>query len=263
MKSIWKKIIVYFCLVAFVVISIVGSSTLAAENNTSTDSPGSSSNGSKLSSIRGFFGDLAIGSVFSPYFLAKYGSKTLKTKAGQSVVQATMDVLAIVLAQIQLLVSTILQLLMNFMDFLLGSTGAVLDNKGVHSGWTQVRDLCNMLFIFILLGIAFMTVFFGTEGTSYSIKKALPLLIIAVLTINFSFFICKVIVEGTDIAARSLIAEEETGALGDIMGIKKMGTVSVPSSSEWGEGMEGILLEGESSAPAGPGGTSTSGSSSE
>ena len=259
MKFGWKKIIICFLFATFVLLILADSSVLAVDTNTpdSTSQEDNRSGFEKTASwsnkvVSWIERETPVGYVTAP-----------TAKVIDATVQATMDVLAIILAQIQLFVSTILQSLMNFMDFLLGSTGAVLDNKGVHSGWTQVRDLCNMLFIFILLGIAFMTVFFGTEGTSYSIKKALPLLIIAILTINFSFFICRVIVEGTDIAARSLIAEEETGVLGDIMGIKKMGTVSLPSSSEWGAGLEEILLEGESSTPAGPGGTSTSGSSSE
>jgi len=67
------------------------------------------------------------------------------------------------------------------------------------------------------------------------------MLIIAVLTINFSFFICKVIIEGADIASRSFVAEEEAGVLGDIMGVKKLGNISVPSTSEYGEAIENIF----------------------
>ncbi len=158
-----------------------------------------------------------------------------------------MTVFSWILANVQLLFAYILQWLMYFMDVLLNA-GNVLNNKGVHSGWTAVRDLCNMLFILILLVIAFMTVFMGTENSSYSIKKALPMLIIAVLTINFSFLMCRIIVEGADIVSRNFVAEGEAGKLGDIMGITELGSIKVPSTEAGGETLENLLTGSEKSS---------------
>lgn len=162
------------------------------------------------------------------------------SNVADDIVSNIMKGLSVILATGQLSVTLFLQWVMVGLDMLLNA-GNILKNDGVQQGWTEVRNLCNMFFILILLAIAFMTVFMGVEGSSYSVKRALPMLIIAILMINFSFFICKVIIEGADIASRSFVGEEEAGVLGDIMGVKKMGNISVPSRGEYGEALENIF----------------------
>jgi len=162
------------------------------------------------------------------------------SNVADDIVSNIMKGLSVILATGQLSVTLFLQWVMVGLDMLLNA-GNILKNDGVQQGWTEVRNLCNMFFILILLAIAFMTVFMGVESSSYSVKRALPMLIIAILMINFSFFICKVIIEGADIASRSFVGEEEAGVLGDIMGVKKMGNISVPSRGEYGEALENIF----------------------
>ncbi len=64
--------------------------------------------------------------------------------------------------------------------------------KVVNVGWTAVRDLSNMFFIFVLLYIAILTVL-GQAGSSA--KRWVVNLVIAALLINFSLFFTKVVID--------------------------------------------------------------------
>ena len=62
----------------------------------------------------------------------------------------------------------------------------------VNIGWTAVRDLSNMFFIFVLLYIAILTIL-GQAGSSA--KRWVVHLVIAALLINFSLFFTKVVID--------------------------------------------------------------------
>ncbi|MFH0814620.1 MAG: hypothetical protein V1902_00795 [Candidatus Falkowbacteria bacterium] len=62
----------------------------------------------------------------------------------------------------------------------------------VEKGWIIVRDLCNMMFVVILLVIAFANIF---RMESYAIKKTLPKLVLAAVAVNFSKLVCGLIVD--------------------------------------------------------------------
>ncbi|MFC1700950.1 hypothetical protein ACFLZ0_02335 [Patescibacteria group bacterium] len=68
----------------------------------------------------------------------------------------------------------------------------------VQTGWQLTRDLVNMLFVLVLLVIAFGAIL-QIEG--YGIKKLLPKLIIVALLINFSLVICGTIIDASQVAA--------------------------------------------------------------
>jgi len=74
--------------------------------------------------------------------------------------------------------TVILTVLINVASF-----NNIIDVPAVVTGWVIVRDLCNMFFVLILLVIAFSTIL---RRENYSLKKALPKLIIAAVLINFS-----------------------------------------------------------------------------
>lgn len=75
------------------------------------------------------------------------------------------------------------------------------DNGGfITKGWGIIRDIANVMFIFILLYIAIRHILqLGTSET----KKLLLSIIIAALLINFSLFFSKVIIDGGNILARA------------------------------------------------------------
>ncbi len=68
----------------------------------------------------------------------------------------------------------------------------------VEKGWTTVRDLSNVVFIFILLYAAFMTVL-GMGGVD--IKKVVANVVLIALLVNFSLVITKVVIDANNILA--------------------------------------------------------------
>lgn len=64
-------------------------------------------------------------------------------------------------------------------------------NKFVQTGWTTMRDLTNMLFILVMLGIALDYILFNSVG----VKRALPRLLLVALLVNFSLPIAGVVID--------------------------------------------------------------------
>ena len=69
----------------------------------------------------------------------------------------------------------------------------------VKAGWQISRDTVNMFFILALVVIAFATIL---RIETYGIKTLLPKFIIIALLINFSFLICGIIIDATQIATK-------------------------------------------------------------
>ncbi len=71
----------------------------------------------------------------------------------------------------------------------------------ITQGWTTVRDIANMAFIFIIIYIAMVIIFRAETATTL---KTLAAVILMALLINFSFFITRVVVDGGNIIAVEL-----------------------------------------------------------
>lgn len=103
----------------------------------------------------------------------------------------------------------IADLFQTILNFGLSSRDMVL----VKTGWIVVRDIVNMFFIIALIVIAFATIF---QLETYGMKALLPKLITVVLLINFSYLICGIIIDISQITASYFInqidAEEGIGA---------------------------------------------------
>ncbi|MEN9621608.1 MAG: hypothetical protein RLZZ67_42 [Candidatus Parcubacteria bacterium] len=69
-------------------------------------------------------------------------------------------------------------------------------SPAINLGWTIVRDLCNIFFIFVLIYISLGTI---VRGTSFGTKDLLTKVIIAALVINFSLFITKAVVDVSNV----------------------------------------------------------------
>jgi hypothetical protein len=109
-----------------------------------------------------------------------------------------------IIVALQIPTSAILRLVASFTDVLLLfsiSSATYADNGFILKGWEIVRDLTNILFIFMLLWIAIQTVL-SIEKNSY--KKAIPALLIAALIVNFSLFATRVIIDIGNISSRVL-----------------------------------------------------------
>ncbi|OGJ46977.1 hypothetical protein A2344_03135 [Candidatus Peregrinibacteria bacterium RIFOXYB12_FULL_41_12] len=70
--------------------------------------------------------------------------------------------------------------------------------------WVVIRNIVNIAFVFVLLVVAFYNVTgLGGEG-NFALKSVLPKFVIALIAVNFSFFICKVILDASNIVAMSV-----------------------------------------------------------
>ena len=70
------------------------------------------------------------------------------------------------------------------------------NNEMINTGWTMVRDVCNMFFLLILLFIAFCTIL---QIDKYHAKKTLLTLILMALLINFSRPIAVFVFDGSQL----------------------------------------------------------------
>ncbi|MCK5412818.1 MAG: hypothetical protein KAI57_00400 [Candidatus Pacebacteria bacterium] len=68
----------------------------------------------------------------------------------------------------------------------------VLTSNSILIGWTVVRDICNMFFMFFLLIVAFGTML---RSKSINIKAILPKIIISLFLINFSMVFAYLIID--------------------------------------------------------------------
>lgn len=93
-----------------------------------------------------------------------------------------------------------------FADWMLQS-GPITTSTVVLVGWGITRDLANMLFILILLGIALDYILFQ----SFGVKRALPTLIIVALLINFSLPIAGVLIDFANVFTHFFMSEITAG----------------------------------------------------
>ncbi|MFA5024542.1 MAG: hypothetical protein WC523_06345 [Patescibacteria group bacterium] len=109
-----------------------------------------------------------------------------------------------------------------------------LASGAVANGWVMVRDVCNMLFVLILLVIAFATIL---RIESYSYKKWLPKLILMAVLINFSKTICGLLIDAAQIVMLTFVnAFKDIGGanLTDILGIKDWQSLEgFPEINKW------------------------------
>ena len=69
-------------------------------------------------------------------------------------------------------------------------------NIMISDGWAMIRDLFNLIFIFVLLYAAIATIL---QYGNMDIKKILPGLIVAALLVNFSLMISKVVIDASHV----------------------------------------------------------------
>lgn len=84
--------------------------------------------------------------------------------------------------------------------------GATYADPVISTGWQVVRDLSNMLFIFLLVYVSF-SVILGTE--SAQVRKLLANVIIAALIINFSFFLTRLMIDAGNLLALQIYSAIE------------------------------------------------------
>ncbi len=69
-------------------------------------------------------------------------------------------------------------------------------NSAIVLGWTVIRDVFNMMFIFVIIWVAIATML---DLSKWSAKQMLTKIIIAAVLINFSFFLTELIIDAGNI----------------------------------------------------------------
>ncbi len=119
---------------------------------------------------------------------------------------------------------------LNFGKFIrdqgLGKSGS----GAIYLGWSAIRDLINVGFIFILLYAAISTIV-GLDG--YGVKKTVVKVVIAALLLNFSLFFTKALIDMSNLIAlqfytRVLTAADQASYGKDFVGAK---------SDDWDSGL--------------------------
>lgn len=110
----------------------------------------------------------------------------------------------------------VLKLLRSLLWPLLILIGNLLQNDLLFGGameerllmiWTNIRDVVNIFFVLVLVGIAvYNVVGGGAGGEDYSIKTRLPKLIIGLIIVNFSFLGVKVALDGINVISTGIFA---------------------------------------------------------
>ena len=77
------------------------------------------------------------------------------------------------------------------------------DGSPIYEIWKYCRGLTNIVFIIFLLVVIYSQIT-GLGISNYGIKKALPKLIVVVILVNLSFFICSLVVDLSNIIGNSL-----------------------------------------------------------
>jgi len=116
-------------------------------------------------------------------------------------------------------VATIIQI-QHFLNILIWPllvlTGGLMDSSLLFGGgmenllreiWIPIRNVVNLLFVLVLVGIALYNVLgLGEDQGEYSIKKILPSLIIGIIAVNFSFTGIKVFLDMVNVLTVSIFA---------------------------------------------------------
>ena len=120
------------------------------------------------------------------------------------------------------------------MQFTLNISELMKSIPVVDIGWKIFRDLANVFFIFILLWIALSTILGLNSGKT---KELIVHLVVVALLMNFSLFITKTIIDGSNIIALhfyNLIVNSQTTGANQIM---------TPQGSMSGAFMEGLKIQ--------------------
>lgn len=73
--------------------------------------------------------------------------------------------------------------------------------------WIPIRNIVNMLFVIVLVGIALYNVLgIGDENGSYSIKAILPKIVVGIIAVNFSFIGIKVFLDAINVLTVSVFS---------------------------------------------------------
>jgi len=123
--------------------------------------------------------------------------------------------------------STFMSVINALLFFSLGMIGSLLENDyifglgnnqelgtnfqgadGLRLIWVYVRDFVNIAFVFVLVGAAIYTVVTAgkSDGGNTKMKTMLPKFIISLVLVNFSYLICKVVLDTSSVLTTAVFS---------------------------------------------------------
>lgn len=103
-----------------------------------------------------------------------------------------------------------------------------INENGVVTGWTVLRDLANMFFILILLIISFATII---RAQGYGYKQTLSRLIIVAILINFSRMIVGVLIDFSQVIMLTFVQAFRDTAAGNLVVALGLGKVTAAGNN--------------------------------
>lgn len=132
---------------------------------------------------------------------------------------------------------TLRKTIFEFGDQMNGSFGNI-----INTGWTIIRDVCNILFIF---GLLFAGVQLIIKQNTNQVKTLVTHLIVGALIINFSLFATKAVIDATNLATVSIYNTLVVGSEGKVVGDSENTGVRIASAT----GVTGFYTDSNSISP--------------
>ncbi len=183
-----KKIVAAVLAVAFVATAMLGPGTTSKVfADTPTPQQASSPQVSNT-------GNSASGSACNPFTWGSFSVlQCILTIWADAIETVTIPILGFILGLITRVFDFFLIFSLNSANY---SPTAI---PAIMAGWTTIRDLMNMVFIFVLLYSAIATIL---DSSKYNVRQVLPRLVLAALFINFSLFITGAVIDAGNVIAR-------------------------------------------------------------
>lgn len=108
-----------------------------------------------------------------------------------------------------------------------------IDSPAVTVGWVMIRDITNMLFVVVLLAIAFGTIL-GID--SYEYKHSLVKLIGAAILVNFSRVICGLIIDVAQVVMVTFVNGIAATASGNLLNMFQVDQIFKMSAGDLAKG---------------------------
>ncbi len=121
------------------------------------------------------------------------------------------------------LISVVIKLLIDVAQY-----NDFISSPVVNIGWVVIRDICNMLFVLIMIFIAFATVL---KIEKYSYTKLLGAVFMAAILVNFSKLICGVIIDFSQVIMLTFVNAFSAAAGGNIINMLGLNTLLTASKT--------------------------------
>lgn len=156
-------------------------------------------------------------------------------------------ILANFLQAIAMALSWVIWLVGQVVDFALVLTlnNSFFDSAAINTTWSIIRDLCNMLFIFVLIWLGLRTIL---SLSDISVKKTITNVVIAAILINFSLFMTRAIIDVSNIATSWFVQGIQnigggTGVSDSVRGALEMEKLVIKSGTGENAGLQSFVAQ--------------------